>query len=91
MLIPLKLLTAEETAPEIRRLLSPFGTVSDLKNNTLIVLDTAQNVSRIYKMIQDIEDAGGGDHLIHVCKYKKVQEVADHLRRQFMNKRRTGI
>ena len=90
VLIPLKLLTAEETAPEIRRLLSPFGTVSDLKNNTLIVLDTAQNVSRIYKMIQDIEDAGSGDHLIHVCKYKKVQEVADHLRRQFMNKPADG-
>ena len=81
VLIPLKSLTVEDTVPEIQKLLSPFGTVSPLsKTNTLVVLDTAKNVSSIYKMIQDIEGEGGGELLTHVCKYKKAQEVADHLK-----------
>ena len=68
VLIPLKSLTAEDAVPEIQKLLSPFGTVSPLsKINTLVVLDTAKNVSNIYKMIQEIEGESG-ELLTHVCK-----------------------
>ena len=78
VLFPLKSLTVEDTAPEIQRLLSPFGTVSSLsKANTLVVLDTAGNVSRIHNMIQDIE---GSYSSTLVCKHKKALEVADHLK-----------
>ena len=80
VLIPLKSLTAEDAVPEIQKLLSPFGTVSPLsKINTLVVLDTAKNVSNIYKMIQEIEGESG-ELLTHVCKYKKAQDLADHLK-----------
>jgi len=80
VLIPLKSLTVEDAAPEIQRLLSPFGSVSTLvRTNTLVVLDTAANVSRIYKTLQEVEGEIG-DVFTHVCKYKRAQEVADTLK-----------
>jgi len=78
-LIPLKTLSAEDTAREIRRLLSPFGSVSILaRSNTLLILDTAANVKRICDTLRNV-DIGNDEFFTHVCKYKKAQEVADHL------------
>jgi type II secretory pathway component GspD/PulD (secretin) len=82
VIIPLKTLSVEETAPEIQRLLSPFGMVSSLsKLNALVVLDTAGNIKRILETLQKVEtELSQGDILTHVCKYKRAQEVAEHLK-----------
>ena len=82
VIIPLKTLTVEETAPEVQRLLSPFGMVSSLsKLNALVVLDTAGNIKRILETLQKVEtELSQGDILTHVCKYKRAQEVAEHLK-----------
>jgi type II secretion system protein D len=82
VIIPLKTLSVEETAPEVQRLLSPFGMVSSLsKLNALVVLDTAGNIKRILETLQKVEtELSQGDILTHVCKYKRAQEVAEHLK-----------
>src|SRR5262245_44981798 len=82
VLIPLQTLAVEDTAPEVSKMLTPFGAVSMLaKTNTLILMDTAGNVSRIYKTILEVEEGGGGGEILtHVCKYKRAQEVAEHVK-----------
>jgi hypothetical protein len=56
VLIPLKTLQAKETAPEIQKLLTPCGRISALeKTNTLVLLDTAGNLSRIWNLLQKID------------------------------------
>ena len=82
VLIPLKTLSVEDTAPEVAKLLTPFGTVSMLsKTNTLVILDTAGNINRIYQTIKEVEDGlGAGDILTHVCKYKQAAELAETLK-----------
>ncbi len=82
VLIPLKSLSVEDTAPEVAKMLTPFGTVSMLaKTNTLVLLDTAGNLTRIYQTIKSVEDdAGTGDILTHVCKWKRAAEVAETLK-----------
>ena len=85
-LLPLKSLMVEEAAPEVKKLLSPFGSVSALnKTNTLLILDTAQNVRRVYGMIRAIEGENGSESLTHACKYKKAREVADYLKTQLVD------
>jgi type II secretory pathway component GspD/PulD (secretin) len=81
VIVPLKTLTAEETAPDVRKQLSPVGVVTTFKNNTLILLDNAANLRRILALIQKQEDEADNDSLTHVCKYKKATEVADHLKK----------
>jgi type II secretion system protein D len=82
VIIPLKTLSVEETTPEVQRMLTPFGLVSSLsKLNALVILDTAGNVQRILETLQKVEsDLSQGDILTHVCKYKRAQEVAEHLK-----------
>jgi RNA polymerase sigma factor (sigma-70 family) len=85
VLIPLKTLDAADTASEIDRLLTPMGTISTLnRSNTLVIQDTAGNIRRLYGMLQKVES---GDVLTHVCKYKKAQEVADHLKTLLADKK----
>ena len=48
-------------------------------SNTLVILDQAGNVAQMHKMIEEIESASG-EVLTHVCKFKKAQDLADHLK-----------
>jgi RNA polymerase sigma factor (sigma-70 family) len=62
VLILLKELDAKDTAPEVQRLLSPFGSISAFaKTNTLLVMDTVGSIQRIAKTIEDIEAAAKKD------------------------------
>ncbi|MCS7269548.1 MAG: hypothetical protein NZ703_00555 [Gemmataceae bacterium] len=82
VIVPLKTLSVEETGPEVQRMLSPFGMVSSLsKLNALVILDTAGNIQRILEALQKVEnELSQGDILTHVCRYKRAQEVAEHLK-----------
>ena len=82
VLIPLRALNVEDTAPEMQKLLTPFGQISSLiKTNTLVLLDTAGNIQRIYNMIEEIENKTiSGESFTHVCKYSKAQEIAEMLK-----------
>src|SRR5262249_17841703 len=56
VLIPLKSLAVEDTMPEVQKMLTPFGTVSMLqKTNTLVIMDTAGNINRIYQTLMEVE------------------------------------
>jgi hypothetical protein len=56
--IPLTMLKVSEVAPDVLKLLGPFGKVSSLEiSNSLVLSDTASNIRRIVKLIPDI-DAG---------------------------------
>jgi general secretion pathway protein D len=82
VLIPLTTLNVDDTGPEITKLLTPFGKLSTLaKTNTLVIMDTAGNLARIYSMIQSIENnKEGGESLTHKCIYKKAQDIAETLK-----------
>src|SRR5262249_35903682 len=82
VLIPLMSLAVEDTAPEVQKMLTPFGQVSMLtKTNTLVIVDTAGNISRIYQTIQEVErKSGEGDTLTHKCRWKKAQDLAENLK-----------
>ena len=82
VLIPLKTLNVEDTEPEMKKLLTPFGQIASLaKTNTLVITDTAGNIRRINNMIEEIEKGSGeNDSYVHKCKYKKAQELADLLK-----------
>ena len=88
VLLPLKSLAVEDTMPEVQKMLTPFGTVSMLaRTNTLVIVDTAGNINRIYQTIQEVEGkAGEGDFLKHICKYRKAQDVADTLSKLLTDK-----
>jgi hypothetical protein len=56
VVIPLQVLMAEDLAPDIQKMLGPFGQVVLLKSaNQLMVMDTAANVRRVYQVIQEID------------------------------------
>jgi type II secretory pathway component GspD/PulD (secretin) len=59
MTIPLAGVQAEEAAPDVRKLLGPFGDVQVLKTaNRLEVRDTAENLRRVYQLIRELEKGG---------------------------------
>ncbi|MBA4064038.1 MAG: hypothetical protein C0501_10060 [Isosphaera sp.] len=82
VLVPLKTLLVEDVEPEVRKMLTPFGSVSALrKMNTLIVTDTAGNVQRIVLTLQKVEEVPvGGDTLTHKFVYRKAAEEAERLK-----------
>jgi len=81
VLIPLKTLNVEDTAPEVQKMLTPFGAVSMLaKMNTLVIVDTAGNINRIYLTLQKVEEGNEGDILTHVFQYRRAAEEAERLR-----------
>jgi type II secretory pathway component GspD/PulD (secretin) len=57
-ILKLKSLSAEETAPEVKKQLGPFGKVVPLaKLNQLLVQDTAGNLARIITVMQEADHA----------------------------------
>jgi hypothetical protein len=60
VVIPLHSLQAEEFAPEVKKMLGPFGEVVALKKaNRLVLQDTAGNLRRVYELIRDVEKRAG--------------------------------
>jgi type II secretory pathway component GspD/PulD (secretin) len=80
LLIPLTNMAVEEVAPEVRKLLTPYGEVStQTKTNTLVIFDSAGNLRRIVKIIEHAE-AGSQNFFFHRCLWKKAQDIADDLK-----------
>jgi hypothetical protein len=59
MIVPLHSLNVEDVAPEIKKMLGPFGDLVILqKANQLLLQDTAGNLQRVYQAIKDVESRG---------------------------------
>jgi type II secretion system protein D len=88
VLIPLQSLAVEDTAPEVQKMLTPFGAVSMLvKTNTLVLVDTAGNANRIYQTLLDVENkSNAGDYLTHKFLYKKASDMAEELTKLLADK-----
>jgi RNA polymerase sigma factor (sigma-70 family) len=55
--LPLKAVSAGDLAPEVKKLLGPFGDVVALeKANKLIVSDVAVNLLRVARIVKEVED-----------------------------------
>jgi type II secretory pathway component GspD/PulD (secretin) len=54
VVLPLRGLHAKDLAPEVKKLLSPFGEVSTLANR-LVLQDTAGNLRQILKTLQELD------------------------------------
>ncbi len=60
VMLPLKTLSAEDLAPEVRKLLGPFGEVVVLdRSNQLLLQDTAGNLRRAVRLVQELEAKEG--------------------------------
>jgi RNA polymerase sigma factor (sigma-70 family) len=56
VVVPLTNLTAKDLAPEVKKMLGPFGEVVTLeKANQFLLQDTAGNLRRVHQTIKDIE------------------------------------
>lgn len=76
-------LVAEDMVPEVRKMMGPFGEVTALNAaNQLLMQDTAGNLVRIIKTIDDIEknEKGKSDSFSHTCVYIKARDAERMLR-----------
>ena len=82
VIVPLKTLVVEDTLPEIKQMLSPFGEVTPLsKANQLVLQDTVGNIQRILNTLRVVEnESEGADSLTFPCKYIRAAKAADVLR-----------
>jgi type II secretory pathway component GspD/PulD (secretin) len=83
MVLPLSSLVAEDAAGEVKKMMGPFGEVVALSRaNQLLLQDTAGNLKRIKKTIQDIEDTekNQGESYSHPCKYVKARDAEKTLK-----------
>ena len=78
---PFKAISASEVMPEVDKMLTPFGRAVLLTNaNAIQVMDTAGNISRIQKTLEDYEKGGGqAESITHVCKWRRAPEMASVL------------
>ena len=86
-------LVAEDSAPEVKKQLGPFGEVQPLhKANQLILQDTVGNLKRITKDLDDQEakEAGGGqaETWSHKCVYIRAGDAESTLR-AFLGEQKT--
>jgi type II secretory pathway component GspD/PulD (secretin) len=59
VVFPLGSVSAEEVAPDVKKLPGPFGAVVAIRTaDQLVVQDTAGNLRRVQKLLQDIEQKG---------------------------------
>jgi len=78
IILQLNVLVAEDMVPEVRKMMGPFGDVVALtKSNQLMLKDTAGNLSRIVKTIDDIEknEKGQSESFSHTCVYIKARDA----------------
>src|SRR5438105_3905639 len=78
VVLQLNALVAEDMTTEVRKMMGPFGDVIALsKSNQLLLRDTAGNLARIAKTIDDIEknEKGQNESFSHTCIYIKAREA----------------
>ncbi|HEV3262770.1 MAG TPA: secretin N-terminal domain-containing protein, partial [Gemmataceae bacterium] len=71
-------LVADELAPEIKKMMGPFGDVVAMESsNQLVLQDTVGNLRRVYNTIKDIADneAGKAESFSHTCLYIKATDA----------------
>lgn len=75
--ITLKTLVAEDVAPEVKKMMGPFGEVVSLSGaNQLLMTDTVGNLKRILKTIKQIEEnEQGQENLSYPCTYVKARDA----------------
>jgi type II secretion system protein D len=79
--IPLTSLSAEDLAPQVEKLVGPFGKVAGISQpNQLVIQDTGRNLRRIRDMIEGYERGERGGSLTYVCNYIKAREAARMLK-----------
>jgi type II secretion system protein D len=81
IVLQLNTLVAEDFAPEVKRMLGPFGQVTVLaKSNQLILQDSAKSLRTILKTIEDVEKKEGGhETFAHACVYIKARDAERQL------------
>src|SRR5262245_55650940 len=83
IVLQLNVLVAEDMVPEVRKMMGPFGDVVALtKSNQLMMKDTAGNLARIVKTIDEIEksEKGQSESFSHTCVYIKARDAERMLR-----------
>jgi hypothetical protein len=78
VLLPLQALAAEDVAPEVQKMLTPVGRASIMFWNTLLVLDTAGNVNRIWQVLRPHPECCS-NVFSRRLKYAKAEESAKKL------------
>jgi general secretion pathway protein D len=75
--VQLNTLVAEDFAPEVKRMLGPFGEVTILnKSNQLILQDSVKNLRNVFKTIDEVEKKEGGhETFAHNCTYIKARDA----------------
>ncbi len=82
VVVPVTGMVVEDAQEELKRLLTPFGTMVPLiKANSLLIQDTVGNILRIQDTIDEVTKKDiGSDSLNHVCLYRRPQEIAEALK-----------
>src|SRR5438270_212987 len=78
VVLQLTTLVAEDYAPEVKRMLGPFGEVTVLaKSNQLLLQDSVKSLRNILKTTEDIEKKEGGanETFAHTCVYIKARDA----------------
>lgn len=77
VIVTLKTLVAEDVAPEVKKMMGPFGEVVSISGaNQLVMTDTVGNLKRIHKTIRQIEDnEQGQENLSYPCTYVKARDA----------------
>jgi type II secretion system protein D len=79
VIVPLSTVVAEDIAPQMKKLLSSFGTASAFGSDQVIILDKAKNIRNIQHYIKSIEE-NNKDQFNHQCKYVRASAAAEQLR-----------
>ena len=82
--IQLNTMNADEYAPEVKRMLGPFGEVTVLaKSNQLMIVDSVKSLRNIIKITDEVEKKEGGhDTFFHTCVYIKARDAEQTLKAQ---------
>ncbi|MBV9124315.1 MAG: hypothetical protein JO112_13230, partial [Planctomycetes bacterium] len=78
MVLPLTSLVAEDFAPEVKKMMGPFGQVTTIASaNQLVLQDTVGNLRRILKTVRDVEDSekGQAESFSYTCEYIKARDA----------------
>jgi general secretion pathway protein D len=79
---PLQYESANQLLPILRPLISPNNTIAAYPNtNTLVITDYADNVKRINKIIDSIDQPGGGEVTMIKLKHASAVDLAQQLTR----------
>lgn len=92
VIIPIKGMVVADVQEELKKLLTPFGTLIPLdKPNFLLVQDTVGNIKRILETLEAVEgDKIHSDSLDHVCKWCRAQVIAETLKTLLTDKDTTA-